>query len=43
MNGKQARLLRKLRADKKAKKRWATLSSDVKGVIRKHEENNPKM
>ena len=45
MNGKQAKLLRRLRIskDKKAVKSWHTLSAEIKGVLRMHVMNDPKM
>lgn len=43
MNGKQARMLRQMRATNKEKKVWKILPKHIKGIVRKFHRYNPKM
>ena len=43
MNGKQAKMLRKMRCGKTEVARWKALPSDTKGMLRRFFTVNPKM
>ena len=42
MNGKQARMLRQMRADKDDIAKWKTLPAELKGKLRRFHDTNEK-